>query len=505
MKTQQSSIIDNRFDCHEFDDFPVTEARLDSVSVNEDIIEVGYLLDGQPVNCSFQYDSIRLDDPIWGEPKQIQGFAVAISVLSCLRFAAILPKHLDLSKYSEFIHQDLLDYLEAVIPGHWSEHRYQLGKVAYRSPDIKVNESKLGQNITYPLFAIDAKQAPVAAVVSSGSGKDSLLCCLILDKAGLSYDLVTCLHNIYGNLEEQKKLFSQSSKHLHHRKQHYLYTRDSYVGWLECRMEKTNIVARTQSYFHEPKRFRYEAGETLLSPFIFAPIQLFDNIPLLAVGNEKSSDTPNLYEQKSGEPIAHQWEKNLEANQAIAKLMAQMFSGITQTSITKPIHDVKIYDLLFHLGDELPYSTNSCNIQKPWCGRCEKCCYVFSGFCAYGEMNKVLKAFGNNLLEIEDNLPLWEQLLGLKKHIAWECVGLPEEAQLYFYKIYQKGVRNPGMDLFEREILHPLQSDEDQSVENYFQAIEDKLGQVYEHHHTMSDELWTKLQPILESRSSTHG
>lgn len=37
-------------------------------------------------------------------------------------------------------------------------------------------------------------------------------------------------------------------------------------------------------------------------------------------------------------------------------------------------------------------------------------------------------------------LNIWEELPGLKNFIPWECVGHPEEVQLYFYKVKNMGV-----------------------------------------------------------------
>ncbi len=138
----------------------------------------------------------------------------------------------------------------------------------------------------------------------------------------------------------------------------------------------------------------------------------------------------------------------------------------------------------------------SCNIQKLWCCRCEKCCYVFAGFCAYGNREKVINAFGKDLFTIDENLSTWSELLRLKGYIPRECVGMPEETQLYFYRLYQQGVRNQAITLFEHEILTPLQNS-GESVENYFQQIQNQFGQVDENHHTIPQWLWKKISPVL--------
>ncbi|NET43213.1 MAG: hypothetical protein F6K15_15470 [Okeania sp. SIO2B3] len=42
---------------------------------------------------------------------------------------------------------------------------------------------------------------------------------------------------------------------------------------------------------------------------------------------------------------------------------------------------------------------------------------VFAGFCAYGDREKVIKAFGKDLFTMEENLYIWSELLGLKGYI----------------------------------------------------------------------------------------
>ena len=487
----------NHVNCQEFEDFLVEEAILEDVLVKSNEIWFRYLLDGEEVDCSVKYDSIGLEDTNLASPARVKCFAIAIAVLSSLRFSSVLPKKIDFSKYSQFIDGELLKFLQTTIPKCWSENRYQVGKLVYQSPEMKVNDSLLGQDVTYPIFKLKTEKKTVDAIIGSGSGKDSLLCSLISQKAGIHYDILTCLYNSYGNLEEQKELFTQASKHLNYRKQHYIYFQDSYYPWLKQRVERSNIVARTQEYFDYKKPFRTIAsGECIVLPFILAPIQAIHKIPLLLVGHEKSADAHNLIDKYSGEAITHQWEKSLEASEKTEEQMARMFADINYTSLLKAIHDVKIFELVFQLGDQLPYATNSCNFQKPWCCRCEKCCYVFAGFCAYGDRDKVIKAFGKDLFAMEKNLEIWSELLGLKSYIPWECVGMPEENQLYFYKLYQQGVRNQAISLFEREILIPLQHS-GQSVEDYFQGIENQFGKVYENHHTMPEWLWQKISPVL--------
>jgi len=318
-----------------------------------------------------------------------------------------------------------------------------MGKLAYHHPEYIINQSELGKETSYPIFGswqgrslVSSRsqaerlesaakvEEPVDVILGSGSGKDSLLCSLILQAADIKYDIVTYFDEDYGDHQTQETLFDRITSRLNFRHQHGIYFYDEYYKWLKDRLSKTNLVARTEAYFGK-KHFRYGSGETPLTILAIVPIQIIYGISFLALGHEKSADAPNLIEPESGEEIAHQWIKSMSYEQLFSKLIERMFEGVNFFSLTKPIHDVKIFELLFQLDNKLPYETNSCNIQKPWCCRCEKCCYVFSGFCAYGDANKTIEAFGKNLFEMEENLPSWEELLGLKGYITWECLGFP--------------------------------------------------------------------------------
>ena len=82
-----------------------------------------------------------------------------------------------------------------------------------------------------------------------------------------------------------------------------------------------------------------------------------------------------------------------------------------------------------------------------------------------------------------------EHFLGLNDRIVWYYVGLPEETQLYFYKLYNKGVEGKAIDLFKERILSPLQEEGEDSAKNYFADIEEKYSKIYENHHNMPDSL----------------
>ncbi|HIE02829.1 MAG TPA: hypothetical protein EYP59_21535 [Thiotrichaceae bacterium] len=474
--------------------FFVKKVILNRVNVNNDTVSFQYLLDGGPLNLKLHYNSVNFDHPkLNANEEAVKTFAVTLGVAGFLRFGAVLPEYFDIKKYHSWVHPALLKFLKEVFP-HWSEHRYQVGRLDYRATKILPSD-KLGESVQLPIWQQNGQFHP-KVMVASGSGKDSLLCATLIEKANVDYDFVTYIHNLYGETTEQYYIFDRLSQHLNFQNHHLITIDDDYYLWLETRLKEYQV----REYLQEQgitKPFRTEAGEVLCNPLMFAPIQIVHDLELAIVGHEKSADAPNFIIPETGEKIAHQWAKSIEGENAVHRLLNNLFKNIGCVSITKPIYDVSIFKLLFQITGELPYLTNSCNIKKPWCCECEKCAYVFAGFTAFGNHKRTIEAFGDDLFQREKLLQTWRELLGLEGYIPWECVGQAEEVQLYFYKAYHAGVTGTAINLFCEEILSKINGD----PEVYFNNIEHKYSQVDCEHH-LPIWLLEKVMPILHGKRS---
>ncbi|MCW5212122.1 hypothetical protein VU04_04340 [Desulfobulbus sp. TB] len=479
--------------------FFIKEVVLDVATVVDNGFHFQYLLDGEPIRTTVSYNSLdfeKLASDIGSDRLRI--FAANLGAVKFFRFAAVLPVRFELGEYSSLVSPAMIEYLETVFP-HWSEHRFQAGRMDFRGTEIVRSEKYDTELVTDPLLKRPLGRGN-GVLVASGSGKDSLLCAKILEEADVEYDIVTYVHNLYGGTDEQNKLFNRLSQHLDFRKHHIILIKDDYFPWLDRRMIQYGVT----KYFSEQvvsKPFRREAGEVMASPLLFAPIQWAYNLELAVVGHEKSADAVNLVDFLSGENVYHQWEKSIHAENAVDKLLKSLFENVGCVSITKPIYDVTIFKRLFQITGELPYLTNSCNIKKPWCCECEKCAYVFAGFSAFGDHSKTVACFGENLFAKESLLPIWRELLGLEGYIPWECVGLADEAQLYFYKAYCSGVCGTAIDMFCKEVLSPL----GENGESHFNNIEHTFSEVDCVNHHIPQWLWQKVMPVLHEKRNTNG
>jgi hypothetical protein len=477
--------------------FQVTTAALEDIETTDRWIAFRYSLDGEPDTLRFEYESISLDDVKIKESQEVfRVYVVSLGVLSMGRFGAVIPRRFDITKFAEYVHPELLRFLRKVLCHHWSEHRYQIGRLDYYVPDFVVDESILGSKVQLPLFGVETNR-PERVMVASGSGKDSLLCTQLLEAANIEHETFTYLYDVYGDIDHQKRVFGRLLDTAQ-QKRHVLRIYDGYASWLENRLQSFDVLGGMEND-GIAKPFRTESGEVFAGSFAMVPIQVVNGIPLQVFGNEKSADFPNLIDKETGESIAHQFAKSIYGETAVFNFYDKFFSNIQRVSLTKPIHDVKIFKSLFALAGDLPYLTNSCNFTKPWCRKCEKCLYVFSGFSAFGDHERTVQAFDADLFDEPELLPIWEDLLGLNGRIPWECVGHPEEVQLNLYKALQSGTVGCVIDMFMEKIVKPLTGVDKKFLDHHFEMIEEKYSRVDKHHHHMPVWLSRKIFSVLDS------
>lgn len=475
----------------DFNKFQVSDVTLTKVDVQSSSFSFVYDIDGfeNTVTIEYAHDLLRHDrlNPE-GSGDALMTFACNLAAVSITRLGAALPKRFHFGNFEAFIAPEVIPFLKQVIPRKWSEHRFQVEQLDYQHPEFVYDEQVLGSRAVSPIFSLPEHTEKQKVFVASGSGKDSLLCSLLIKNAGIPHDLVTYLFDLYGDLEEQEQIFSRINNELAHENCHVLRYLDDFYPWLEQRMVDCGIPKRVNAYDVE-KPFRTEAGEVFFMSMALVPLQIVFDAPIQLFGNEKSADAPNLVFSSTQEPIAHQWAKSIHGETALSEFYRTLFDGIDRISLTKALHDVRIFETLFRIGADLPYQTNSCNIQKPWCCRCEKCTYVFAGFSAFGEHEKVVEAFGQDLFQEPEVTRIWEELLGLHGYIPWECVGQPDEVQLYIYMAICKGINGIPMELFKQHFSN--------GATPSFENVVEKYGRIYDDHHRMPEWLWSSIRKVV--------
>lgn len=162
--------------------------------------------------------------------------------------------------------------------------------------------------------------------------------------------------------------------------------------------------------------------------------------------NERSASYGNV--TYLGSEINHQWSKSYEFEAMLRSYLKTFVTAdIEYFSLLRPLTELHIAKI-FSSYKQYFGSFTSCNrnfriLEKGntprWCGECPKCAFVFLLLAAFLPKKEVLEIFHKNLLDSEQLIDTYKQLLGLDGFKPFECVGTPEESVWAFMKIFEKG------------------------------------------------------------------
>jgi hypothetical protein len=193
---------------------------------------------------------------------------------------------------------------------------------------------------------------------------------------------------------------------------------------------------------------KMHAAETPASVFAALPLAALRGYRTLVVGHERSANAANLV--WNGEPVNHQWGKGWEAEQLLDAYIQRLVAGMRYVSVLAPVHDEVIFELLSR-DAPLAALTHSCNVQKPWCGDCPKCAYVWLQFAAHLPHEVVEATFPPGIGERYD----FSALLGLTAHTPFECVGSAPESRLALALANERGVLGPRLSAVASKLPPP--------------------------------------------------
>ncbi len=156
-----------------------------------------------------------------------------------------------------------------------------------------------------------------------------------------------------------------------------------------------------------------------------------------ALANERSANSGNLYWQ--GSEVNHQFSKSLDFEaQADTLIGAELLEGFRYFSLLRPLSELHIARLFARATAYHPVFT-SCNAAfriakerrvERWCRDCPKCRFVFLALAPFLPKSALLGIVGADLLADPAQLPGYEELLGLRGHKPFECVGEVRESRV---------------------------------------------------------------------------
>jgi tRNA(Ile)-lysidine synthase TilS/MesJ len=410
--------------------------KFESFVVDKDKLSFYHSVDKHKFNTNIIYNNIDFKnlEKEYGE-SFVFGLLVQMGILLGMKYCSLIPKYYNVSQYSSYINNDFIDFFNILYNKIFAQHKYENNLPNYNGPEFIITDSKPDSFLS----TVEIPESDVKILVCNGGGKDSLLSLKLLENSKEAFSAIQYSHSIYGESELQHKLIDQINDLSVPIRQHKMDIIDNFMN--------EDILKD----FPEIKTLC--GAESFNSIFQIIPLMLNFRYSYLVLGHELSANQGNFYWDKINAEVNHQWEKSYEAENIINNYIKNnLISNFNHFSILRPIHDYMIFNLL--KGEERHIKfTSSCNIDKPWCKRCPKCAYVWLGFMAYLAKDTVDEIFKENLFDIPELIETFLEMIGLKKHKPFECIGEIDEARLAVFKCYKKGLTGKVIDIFKEEIL----------------------------------------------------
>lgn len=399
-------------------------AHLDDITTVGGHLTVRWTVDRHPFTTDYWYDTVDFDTlrTRHGDDA-IDRLAFHIAMFEINKAVSWDVTHIDLGDHARHLTHELLDLWNAVVHGVWAQHRYQTDQPHRRPPAI-VNTPTGTPGPSFPASTSDA------VLWLCGGGKDSLLAAKLLRDAGRPIHSLVYTHSTYGTPRAQTALVDAVVDKVDPVKRHTIRMFDTFMD-----ADHTGRI---------PADGHVLAAETPASLFASLPVCIAHDIPVQALGHERSANWGNLIWDATGEDVNHQWGKSLDAEDLLCGYArTHLWDGFTYASVLQPAYDTLIFAALGNDPDGIEL-THSCNVAKPWCLTCPKCLYVWLGIAAWMDTETVTATFGpTNPLADPDNIPIVTQLVGLGDHTPFECVGRPEEAALFLTMAAANGWTGP--------------------------------------------------------------
>lgn len=384
-----------------------------------------------------------------------------IAAFTAITLVSLCPDTFDPGPYERYCTSSFWTLWNSIVRGVWAQWRYEHDRPDYSGPRLKIsnaqNESELGDDRD----PVKVQPGNVQILSFCGGGKDSLVSLKLLERADVPFHTLVYSSSVYGSAARQHKLCDS----LLDATQVPIIARRRI--WCYDDLTDSPVV----HLFPEYEARSLTVAETPTSVFLALPLVLQHGYVELCLGHERSADTGNLMWERSGQEVNHQWGKSREAEMLLNEyIRTHLVQNCNYFSILKPIYDVSIFNLLNQDLDAVSYA-HSCNVQKPWCGRCPKCAYVWINYMAYLPSPVVQHVFRGhgNLLDTTENQLSFRQMLGLEAHTPFECIGQINEVRLAFELCRRKGIKGAAMQIFESEVP-PV--DVNSLLEHYLQIDE---------------------------------
>ena len=384
-------------------------------------VTLRYGVDDMRFTTTYWYDDVDFD-----ELEQRYGAAMLRAVefhllaFEANKAASLAPTAIDPGPYGDLFTDAFWELWSTMFHHVWGVWRLENDLPDYRLPPLDAAASNI-----HPVSIGDGTDR---LLVLCGGGKDSLVSMRLLERAGIPYDTFVYSHSVYGSASFQHALIDELVEQCAPQHRHR--------GWvLDDAMD-----APLSAVYPELGIKRVVAAETVSSYWTALPVALQHGCTEVALGVTRSTDEHNLVWERTGERINYLWGMSSAAEQLLHDYVrTNLFSNLRMFHLLRPVYDLNVFSALQRELDAVP-ATHSCARQKPWCGRCAKCIYVWMHYVAWLPAETVSQCFTANLFDIPENRSMLRKMLGLEGYKPTDCVGTVGEARLAFAMCRAKGV-----------------------------------------------------------------
>jgi UDP-N-acetyl-alpha-D-muramoyl-L-alanyl-L-glutamate epimerase len=173
----------------------------------------------------------------------------------------------------------------------------------------------------------------------------------------------------------------------------------------------------------------YLNGHTPFSSLLAFHAVLFSyvsGIRDIALSNESSANESTV----PGTNINHQYSKSIEFESDFRQYVFNYISrDMNYFSLLRPLSELQIA-YLFSRFDWYHHVFRSCNAgskEDVWCGACPKCLFTAIILLPFTGPEKLREIFSTDMLNNEELIPVFRQLIGTDEVKPFECVGTVEE------------------------------------------------------------------------------
>jgi hypothetical protein len=188
--------------------------------------------------------------------------------------------------------------------------------------------------------------------------------------------------------------------------------------------------------------YKGHAPVTALNALIGVVTSVLHGLGPAVLSNERSADAANLVWR--GHQINHQWAKGAEAEDLMREAV-RAHAGLPDASFSllngmSELHIAQLFSRFTAYDSKVTSCNNAFRLfaqrSERWCGRCDKCRFVFLALAPFMTRDRLVGIVGRDLLADPElvadptHLDGFRELLGLTGHKPFECVGEITESRV---------------------------------------------------------------------------